>query len=169
VPILSAVAVAAVTALITFLATRWKVGKDFEIEINRAVRSDRIEVYRKLWTISEPLAFYAKERDITYAEAQNVAFALRRWYYRDGGMFLSEDSRERYFGLQKALQAVYKNQRAQSAIWKPLEPQEFFSVQRHSSELRTALAEDLGTRRKGLEKAREGSRVSRLLRAVLRR
>jgi hypothetical protein len=165
----SAVAVAAVTAFITFLATRWKVGKDFEIEINRAVRGDRIEVYRRLWTISEPLAFYAKERDITYADAQRVGFALRRWYYREGGMFLSQNSREQYFGLQKALQTVYKSERAQLAMWKPLESGEFLSVQRRSSNLRTALAEDLGTRRKGLDKASDVSRARRILHVALRR
>jgi hypothetical protein len=169
VPIASGAAVAAITALLTFLATRWKIGKDFEIEITRALRNDRIDVYRKLWTISEPLAYHGKERFITYAEAEKLGIALRRWYYREGGLFLSENSRDRYFDLQKALARVYNGIRAQSESWKALTPKEFFAVQARSSDLRTALAYDLGTRRRGLEKATEGGKAAGLVRRVLRR
>jgi hypothetical protein len=147
----SSLAVAALTAGATFLATRWKVSKDFDIEIARAVRSDRIEVYPKLWALTERLAFYAKERDLTYSDALDLGSALRRWYYQEGGIFLSENSRDAYFELHEALKAVYTSKPVQS---EPLKPREFFSIQRPSSNLRTALARDLGTRRGGVEEAK---------------
>jgi hypothetical protein len=152
VPLGSAVISAVAVGLVTFLATRWKVTRDFELEINRTLRTDRIAVYRKLWAIMEPLAFFGRDRDLTYSDLRALSVALRRWYYTRGGIFLSQTAYRCYMDLQGELRTVLETGSArkdpgQVADWET----EFVPVQGRGSALRHALAGDVGGRLLGIE------------------
>jgi hypothetical protein len=152
VPLGSAVVSAVAVGLVTFLATRWKVSRDFELEVDRTLRTDRITVYRKLWAITEPLAFYGRDGDLTYRDLRDLTVALRGWYFTEGGILLSRTAYKRYMALQNQLRAILETDRARkhpgrAADWKS----EFALVQARGSDLRSALAGDIGGRLLGID------------------
>ena len=64
--------------------------KDLELELRR----DKLQAFKKLWKISEPLVQYGREDSVTRESIQLLSQNLRKWYFEDGGMFLSDASRE---------------------------------------------------------------------------
>jgi hypothetical protein len=152
VPLGSAVISAVAVGFVTFLATRWKVSRDFELEVDRTLRTDRIAVYRKLWALTEALAFYGRGRDLTYRDLRDLTVELRGWYFTEGGILLSRTAYKRYMALQDQLGTILESDRARkhpgrTADWKS----EFALVQARGSDLRTALAGDIGGRLLGID------------------
>ncbi|GAB3589794.1 hypothetical protein GCM10027446_03150 [Angustibacter peucedani] len=96
------VVVAVVTGLLGYRSARWQQRRELEVEL----RSQRLAAFKKLWALSEPLARYgfsATERQ-TYASMTALSIALRHWYFSEGGMFLSDTSRDAYFAFQQAIE-----------------------------------------------------------------
>lgn len=102
-------------ALTGILTTSWKARKDLESEYDIDLRKDRIEVYRELWKRLEVLAFYAAA-PVTYEDASALTRSLREWYFQQGGLFLSEQTREPYFDVQSALQGIVRQERADDGM-----------------------------------------------------
>ncbi len=150
IPLGSALVSAVAVGGVTFLATRWKVKKDFQLEINRTLRADRIGVYRKLWTITEPLAYYGRDRDLTYADLRKLSVKLRGWYFGGSGILLSRSAYERYRSLQDSLSATLELAVARQQADQLVDGPEFARIQALGSAMRTALAADIGGRLTGL-------------------
>jgi hypothetical protein len=135
-----------------YVGTRRRVLAELEGRYDAALRDLRLGVYPQLWAALQPLAIYARQppglppvRDI---EALSVR--LRRWYFEEGGIYLSAEAREAYFQLQDALTAVINHERSAPDTGAParLDPDTFRALQAIGSWLRTALAYDVGTRRR---------------------
>jgi hypothetical protein len=70
---------------------------------------------------------------------------MRDWYFDTGGIYLSADARDAYFGVQKAVQEVLA-----AGAAGPLDDPTYDRVRACCSTLRTELAEDLLSRRAAL-------------------
>ena len=91
-------AVAAVLAIInSMLSDRQKVAE--------GVRDQRIRTYPAAWERTGVVSRWP-HTDATRGHALRLHHDLRTWYYSGGGLFLSEDARERYEHLQVVLEAI---------------------------------------------------------------
>jgi len=139
----SAMGVAALTGLVSYRITRWNIRKEFEIEL----RKQRLDAFKKLWAISQPLALYGRKEPVTRAVISRLAQDLRQWYFEEGGMFLSDASRDKYMALQESLQkAIRSPGGGAEPVAEPdaLDAKTFEGVRQKGSELRSALRESFG-------------------------
>jgi hypothetical protein len=123
----------------------WQLRKQREAASIHSLRAERIGSYKELWALLEPLAKYARPKPFTREVAQKLSEDLRTWYFHTGGIYLSENSRKPYFALQDALHQI-ANTRDTAQPTAALPDKDFERVRRQGSDLRAALAEDLGTR-----------------------
>jgi hypothetical protein len=132
-----------------YVGTRRRVLAELEGRYDAELRDSRLRVYPKLWAGLEPLAKYAREppgRPKRH-EIEELARHLRRWYFEEGGLFLSAEAREAYFQLQDALTAVIESPRWNDFI-EELDEDTFDALRQIASWLRTTLTYDVGTRRR---------------------
>ena len=135
-----------------YVGTRRRVLAELEGRYDAALRDLRLGVYPQLWAALQPLAKYAREPPGPPAvkDIEALSTRLRRWYFEEGGLYLSAEAREAFFQLQDALTAVSAS--GPSAPVKPtsarLAPDTFKAVQAIASWLRTTLTYDVGTRRR---------------------
>jgi hypothetical protein len=94
--------VAVITGVLGYRSARWNLRKELEVDLRR----QRLEAFKQLWALSEPLAKYGRTGPVTPASMEKLSADLSHWYFAQGGMFLSEESRETCFSLQNALQEV---------------------------------------------------------------
>jgi hypothetical protein len=115
-----------------------------EVEYDIDLRKLRIDAYKPLWTILEPLAYFSPPDEVTFAVSRELARALRTWYFEVGGLFLSEDTREAYFDLQKGLGGVIKEPLEHDHV--PVDGARYQRLRASASKLRTATTRDVATR-----------------------
>jgi hypothetical protein len=99
------VVVASITGVLGYRSARWSLRKELEVDLRR----QRLDAFKALWALSEPLAKYGRTGPasrVTPASLAALSSKLRHWYFAQGGMFLTESSRDAYFAFQDALQAV---------------------------------------------------------------
>jgi hypothetical protein len=136
-----------VSAIITHLATRAKVRLDLAAEYDKNLQESRLQAYKELWAMLEPLAKFGRAQAVTYEVIRSISDMSRAWYFQKGGIYLTGRSRKPYFKWKEAMQPVldsddFANQPA-SAITEPhLDP-----IIKAGSALRTALSDDIGTKR----------------------
>ncbi len=97
--------VAAITGILSYRSARWNLRRELEVDLRR----QRLEAFKALWALSEPLAKYGRTgpaATATPASMEKLSGDLRHWYFAQGGMFLTDESRDAYFGFQDALQSV---------------------------------------------------------------
>ena len=75
-------------------------------KIDESVRTARLERYAKLWRMSELLPEYPIAGDVTYDDLRTLSGEMRDWYFREGGMYLSECSRRKYGDVQDEITIV---------------------------------------------------------------
>jgi hypothetical protein len=135
-----------------YVGTRRRVLAELEGRYDAELRDARLRVYTRLWAALEPLARYAREPTGRPGrnEIVNLARNLRRWYFQEGGLYLSAEAREAYFQLQDALTAVMDSERwtAGTSSSEQIDVQTFEALRQISSWLRTTLSYDVGTRRR---------------------
>jgi hypothetical protein len=127
-------------ALLAILGSRQRLEVEYDIEL----RKHRIEAYQALWKILQPLAYYSPPEAVTFAVARALSQALRSWYFEVGGLFLSEQTREAYFDLQKGLGGVIKEPVEHDHL--PVGKRLFERLRGSASTLRTASTQDVATR-----------------------
>jgi hypothetical protein len=108
--------IAAFLGLLTGVALTWfssqsnrqeatdQTPSSFEVDVTRSVRADRIETYRALWKVIEPLSKEWKI-DRPAVPFDTIRAKLRHWYYNDGGIFLTAETQQTFWALQDALEA----------------------------------------------------------------
>lgn len=142
--IVAIVVAAAIGALSGILTTSWKTRKDLESQYDIDLRKQRIEAYRKLWKDLEPLAYYSPPAALTYGGLQTLSESLRRWYFEEGGLFLSQKTRPPYFHLQQALTRLPTAPQRQAR--EEVDVETAAIVKALASRLRTSSTEDVATR-----------------------
>ncbi len=136
---------ALLAGLLTYLITSLRLRRELEAEYDLDLRGKRIEAYSKLWKLLQPLAKYAREKPFDLGKANALTKELRIWYFEDGGLLLSGEARDAYFKVQDALTAA--SQKKSEIAGEDLP--DFKKIRKLASALRTALATDVGTRKRG--------------------
>ena len=136
-------------AIGTYLGLYWKIKKELVAQYDRDLRAERVKHYNDLWEATELLAKYSPPEPITRLALEQLSKSLREWYFRGGGMFLSDRARDNYFLLQDSIVEALTRTVAKEPDAFPL-PEDVKAIRRHSSRLRTVITMDLGTRKKPL-------------------
>ncbi len=128
----------------SYLGLYWKVRKELEADYDKDLRANRFRAYATLWRALQPLAKYARPAPLNAGSSEAMSVELRRWYFEEGGIYLSERARDAYFRLQNEIQSVLSRYRGTDHELK--EP-DFEGLRRTGSLLRTAMTLDLGSRK----------------------
>lgn len=138
---------AVVVALSAWLGKVWSertlMSQKYAGEIDLDLRKRRIEVYAELWKATSLLPKWPQDDSITYEQLRALSQDLRRWYYDTGGMYLSRSAHDEGYGpLQGAIASVTGEGRSG-----PLSKQDYETVRKRCSALRSLLAADVESRR----------------------
>ncbi len=109
------------------------------------LRERRLEVYPPVWRETATLSRHPAA-ELTMADLKALHLGFRGWYYATGGMFLSERSRARYGDVQELLGA-YLYLHRQDDLAGRVDPSDYDAISKTCSAFRTAMTEDLATRR----------------------
>ena len=112
--------------------------------IDEELRTKRLKAYPALWKATR-IASRWPRRTVCRSELEELHRTLREWYYTDGGMFLSETARARYGDLQELIAAAVAHSGGSGA---QLTPARYNDLMEACSAMRTAITEDLDTRRR---------------------
>ncbi len=140
VALISAV-VALVSGLITAAVTGWLAGR---AKVAEELRELRLTVYPPVWKRTSVFSRWPRT-DVTYDGVQRFHVDLRKWYFELGGLYLSENARDRYGDLQELVEAHldYHSDPEGDELPTPV----YDDLMETSSAFRTALTEDLESRR----------------------
>ena len=147
IPLLSGLISAAITAVVTYFSTRSKIRLDLTAEYDKELRKDRLEVYKKLWTLLKPMARFSPEGPLTYQIVKDTSESMRDWYFDTGGIYLSQEARKPYFDLKAVMQEIMDDSKLAEQADKPLEDPRVDTLLQLGKDLRESLAADIGTRR----------------------
>jgi hypothetical protein len=140
-PVLTAI----IGFIVAYMTTLLKFRKGLEAKYDESLRAQRIETYKRLWKLLQPLARYAREEEATPARMEQLGGELRGWYFEDGGLFCTNETRNAYFKLQQGIEQAVKaveGKDAQTNFEDKVEQQ----LRQLGSNLRTSMARDVGTR-----------------------
>jgi hypothetical protein len=112
--------------------------------VDEALRSQRLELYPKLWSATAAVSRWPRVQ-VTRGSLEDLHAALRSWYYAMGGLFLSESARARYGDVQKLIATLLEHKGDPADV---LVVGGYEALMKTASALRTALTEDLDTRRR---------------------
>ncbi|HXV32380.1 MAG TPA: hypothetical protein VD769_00110 [Gaiellaceae bacterium] len=118
--------------------------RNLETQYDIDLRKERIGVYQKLWAAFEALAFYSPPGPVTLQTVRSVSTAMREWYYKDGGLFLSTEARDVYFRLQRELTKTAHSRGVGTNDELDFDRREH--IKALTSRLRTQMTEDVKTR-----------------------
>lgn len=133
-------AAALVGGLVTAVVTGWLASRE---RVAEELRERRLGVYPPVWKRTSTVSRWPRT-NATYADVERLHFDLRSWYYDVGGLFLSENARGRYGELQQIAAAHLSQGRAAADELTPTAYEDLMEV---ASAFRTALTEDLESRR----------------------
>lgn len=123
------------------LATRAK--------INEEMRQLRLTSYPLLWQLTSSFSRWPRMTN-TYSDLEEFHRSFRSWYYETGGLHLSENSRARYGEVQELMATHLGAPEGQPMPAQPSGPipdPVYSGLLEACSALRTALTEDLESRR----------------------
>jgi hypothetical protein len=120
---------------------------------NEELRTWRLKVYPPVWKLTSTVPRWP-QADPTYGDLWRLHLDLRNWYYNSGGLYLSENARARYGEMQELLDAYLDGRdRADETAVSHLpsgataKDSPYKALMDTCSAFRTALTEDLSTRR----------------------
>ena len=137
-PVLSAIVAGAVSLLISTVVAAWAQRRKLESDYDVALRTERLAEYRRLWQLMESIGWYGKH-EITPETAEKLLADIDHWYFEGGGLLLSDVSYQSFEELQRALDKY-------DGVPDHLRP--------IGSKLRTAMAYDIGGRKRPLLRPR---------------
>jgi hypothetical protein len=139
-----------VSAVITYFGTRSKIRLELAAEYDKDLRKSRLETYKELWAILEPLARYGRTASITHAVLRDISEKTRVWYFRNGGIYITRSSRRPYFSWKAAMQPILDNPEYLAKPDQELPAEVIAPVVDAGSRLRTSLSDDVGTKERSL-------------------
>jgi len=135
------------SSLLTYFSTRSKIRMDMTVEYDKSLHDKRLTLYTDLWPKTEPLARFLPHSALTYKTVECVSEELRAWYFKEGGIYLSRQSRKPYFSLKEQLQRVIEDEDLKKQPDAPINDGHREAILGAASRLRTSLADDIRTRR----------------------
>jgi hypothetical protein len=135
---------AALIGLVVGAAGAWvKAVLAIRAKVNEELRALRLAAYPPVYRLSAALSFWPPA-EITGDELLDLNLRLRDWYFTTGGLFLSENGRTRYGELKQLICAHLDEMDDRAAV---LPPWAYHDLAETCRAFRTALTEDLETRR----------------------
>jgi hypothetical protein len=135
-----------VSAVLTHISTRAKIRLDLAAEYDKKLQESRLAAYKDLWAMLEPLARYGRDQPVSQITLQDISAKTRAWYFQTGGIYLTKRSRKPYFAW-KALMQPLLDKPVETKPDGSIPDQELEQVIEAASLLRTALSDDIGTKR----------------------
>ena len=130
------------TAAILALVNSWVATR---AGIDENLRAERLEVYPELWGSTRAVSRWPRG-SLTRLDLEQLHGTYRDWYYSTGGLYLSEPAGGRYGDVQELIAALLKHAPADSGSL--LADASYTALMDSTSALRTALTEDLDTRKR---------------------
>jgi hypothetical protein len=112
--------------------------------IDEYLRAQRLELYPPLWNATAAISRWPRV-DINWDALKQLHGQLRSWYYEKGGLFLSESARKRYGDVQELIETLLSHTKEPASL---LAVDAYTDLMETASAMRTALAEDLDTRKR---------------------
>lgn len=141
-----AVVIGAILGFIsTYILAIVKFRHDLREKYDLDLRDKRVAHYNGLWKLTRAFPKYGRDKPVTHEDIRSLTLALRDWYFMEGGMFLSDESRAAYFALQDGLQDALNESRSKGSV--ELKGPTHEKLRSLGSSLRLALVHDVGTRR----------------------
>lgn len=99
-----------IAAVIGWFVAYWQANRVKHAALDQAVHARRLEAYVRLASVTAPLALFFPSSwgaaGIVPSGCATLGSRLSDWYFKDGGLLLSEDSRNAYSHLARALAAA---------------------------------------------------------------
>jgi hypothetical protein len=134
---LGGVAIGAAASIIT---TRLTIVSKY----NTALHEKRIEAYSNLLGIFYRLRLHGRERSVCIDDIKHTMEDLVRWYYNNGGIFLSRSSQSKWTEIVRHLEKLTTESGNTEIYYLPWE--KFVCLYDKCSEFRTGLSKDIGSR-----------------------
>ncbi|MFI5708183.1 hypothetical protein [Kribbella sp. NPDC051620] len=113
--------------------------------IDENLRDQRLAAYPELWKATGAVPRWPRTEP-TRGQLAELHESYRTWYYATGGLFMSESARARYGDVQELLAAVLQHKSPDASA--PLSEVAYTDLMLTTSALRTAITQDLDTRRR---------------------
>lgn len=113
--------------------------------IDENLRNQRLAAYPELWKETGAVPRWPRTEP-TRDRLKRLHESYRTWYYSKGGLFMSESARARYGDVQELLDAVLQHKSSDASG--PLTAVAYKDLMLTTSALRTAMTQDLDTRRR---------------------
>lgn len=126
--------------LLTAVVSGWL---NSRAQVAEELREQRLKVYPPIWLATGIVSRWPQRDETTYGAVSRFHHELRDWYYATGGLFLSANARRRYGHLQEMAGRVT----ALGSRDARLDAEDYRLLRDACSALRTALTEDLESRR----------------------
>jgi hypothetical protein len=132
--------IAVASGFISAALNSWLQGR---AEVSSELREARTKLYPVVWKHTNVVSQWPWTA-ATFADLERLQLTLRDWYYGGGGLYLSESSRARYGEVQELIAAHVRGAETASA---QLPDPVYEAIEKTCSSFRTALTEDLESRR----------------------
>jgi hypothetical protein len=126
---------------ISWLTTNARLRRELELLYDRDLRDKRVAAYKELWRRTKRVPRTALRGEVTGETLRNVRVDWHNWYYDEGGIYMSETVRDKYFEATKGLETG-----ADACGSRELTPAEYESVYDRVKTLRDSLTNDIGAR-----------------------
>lgn len=147
-----------VGGLVSYLGALWKSAVDFHGKVDDALLARRTRLYEALWSLTKRVPKWPPNERLRYGELRELSVEMQRWYFDEGGIYMSRATRAAYGAAQDTLSRVVEG----AADGDPDRrvshegPAGYFGgdggdyerVRASLSALRTAMTEDLLSRRR---------------------
>ena len=118
---------------------------DYRGMVHRELWARRYDTYKKMFLLAGNFPLYPEKSLVSYQELLKTSEDMRDWFFREGGMLLSTKTRNKYFKVQKNIQAILKENIDKDTAQKITEDQ-YDSVRQLLSQFRKTMTDDLMSR-----------------------
>lgn len=119
---------------------------DYRSQVFSQLWSKRLDAYQELWKIMKQFPLWPRADDVTYLKLKTMSEQMRDWYFCTGGILMSEKTRALYGVLQEKINAgILKNKKPDENL---VEKDEYDTIQKLCSSVRSEMAKDLLSRKK---------------------
>ncbi|PXX16108.1 hypothetical protein C8R27_10720 [Nitrosomonas ureae] len=115
-------------------------------KIDEALREKRLHVYQDLWGKTKLLPKYPKAPCVTYGQLNKLSEDLRDWYFGEGGIYLTKESRDAYGEVQENLCQIVNDHPNEADT--NISDHQYDKIVESCSLLRTKLTDDLHSRKR---------------------
>jgi hypothetical protein len=114
-------------------------------DIDLDLRERRKNAYGEIWGKMKLLPKWPRAVGVRYEDLSKLRETFRDWYFDGGGMYLSTHARDAFGQVQDAIEEVVGEKKSG-----PIKPEEYEAVRAKCSAFRTAITDDLLSRRAAL-------------------